>query len=301
MEKSAAASPINTPNSEQSTKPLTWSRYKYPGSLIRFGIFLLTLALLAYSIDFLGVDLSRILPMFGKVGEVLATRYYPPDIEYVLQPDYLSAVIETIQMAYLGALFGMLIAAPLAWFASYNMTLSKRYVYPVARLTIMGSRSVHEMIWTILFVTILGFGMLPGVCALVMFCIGFAGKLFAEEIEMIDMGPVDAMKSTGANPLQVVMYAVWPQVRVAWTGIAIYTWDVAFRAATVVGFFGAGGMGWYLKRNVQQIETERVAAILVSIVALVILSELVSAWCRHRLAKARQIEGKIEEPETGGA
>lgn len=174
------------------------------------------------------------------------------------------------------------------------MTPSKRFVYPVARLIIMGSRSVHEMIWAILFVTVLGFGMLPGVCALIMFCIGFAGKLFAEEIEMINKGPVDAIRSTGANPLQVVMYAVWPQVRVAWTGIAIYTWDVAFRAATVVGFFGAGGMGWYLKRNVQQIETERVAAILVSIVALVIVSEFISAWCRHKIAKARQIEVKTE-------
>lgn len=296
MEKSLPASSHDmTDKNQQPTRPLTWSRYKYPGSLIRFGALLATLVAMGYSINFLNIDLSRLLPMFGKVGEVLATRYYPPDIEYVLQTDYLGAVVESIQMAYLGALFGMLIAAPLAWFAAYNVTVSKRFVYPIARLFIMGSRSVHEMIWTILFVTVLGFGMLPGVCALVMFCIGFAGKLFAEEIEMIDMGPVDAMKATGANPLQVVMYAVWPQVRVAWTGIAIYTWDVAFRAATVVGFFGAGGMGWYLKRNVQQIETERVAAILVSIVALVIVSELISAWCRHKVAKAKQVELVNEE------
>ena len=77
-----------------------------------------------------------------------------------------------------------------------------------------------------------------------------------------------------------MLYAVLPQVRVAWTGIAIYTWDVAFRAATVVGFFGAGGMGWYLKRNVQQLETERVAAILLSIIALVIVAEVFSRVAR---------------------
>jgi phosphonate transport system permease protein len=74
---------------------------------------------------------------------------------------------------------------------------------------------------------------------------------------------------------------------VAFTGIAIYTWDVAFRAATVVGFFGAGGMGWYLKRNVLQIETERVAAILISILILVMISETVSAWARGRAMKSK--------------
>jgi phosphonate transport system permease protein len=84
-----------------------------------------------------------------------------------------------------------------------------------------------------------------------------------------------------------MVYGVFPQVRVAFTGIAIYTWDVAFRAATVIGFFGAGGMGWYLKRNVLQIETTRVSAILLSIVAIVLVSEAVSAWARARVAKAK--------------
>jgi phosphonate transport system permease protein len=97
------------------------------------------------------------------------------------------------------------------------------------------------------------------------------------------MGPVDALRSTGANELQVMVYAVWPQVKVAFTGIAIYTWDVAFRAATVVGFFGGGGMGWYLKRSVQQIESQRVAAILLSIIVLVVIAEFLSAWARMRV------------------
>jgi phosphonate transport system permease protein len=167
------------------------------------------------------------------------------------------------------------------------MTLGRRSWYPAARLCIMGCRSVHEMIWTILFVTVVGFGMLAGVLALTMFCIGFAGKLFSEEIEAIDMGPVEALRATGAKPLQVMVYAVWPQVRVAFIGISVYTFDVAFRAATVVGFFGGGGMGWYLKRSVQQIETQRVAAILLSIVVLVSIAELFSAWARHRVSRVR--------------
>ena len=264
-----------------------WRRFKYPDSLFRFGALLLVLVFLAYSIQYLNIPLERFLGMFGRVGNLLANRYYPADLEYIMDNDYLASVFETIQMAYLGALFGLLLSIPLAWFGSFNMSPSRRYIYPIARLITMGCRAVHEMIWAILFVTILGFGMLAGVLALTMFCTGFAGKLFAEEIEAIDKGQVEAMRATGANQLQVMVYGVLPQVRVAFTGIAIYTWDVAFRAATVVGFFGAGGMGWYLKRNVLQVETHRTAAILLSIIVLVVISEIVSAWARNRVAKAK--------------
>jgi len=264
-----------------------WRRQRLPGTFWRWAAFLGAVVFLSYAMAYLKVDLARILGLFCRVGRLVADRYYPPDIDYVLHEDYLRSVLETVQMAYLGGLFGIALAIPLAWFSAYNMTPGRRSFYPFGRLFIMGSRSVHEMIWTILFVTVLGFGMLSGVMALTMFCIGFAGKLFSEEIEAIDMGPVDALRATGANELQVMAYAVWPQVRVAFTGISIYTWDVAFRAATVVGFFGGGGMGWYLKRSVQQIESQRVAAILLSIVVLVILAEILSVWARLKVGRGK--------------
>lgn len=273
------------PATPSGTPQRVWSRFKFPGSLIGYAVWLSILVFLAYTVEYLDIPLDRLFGMFGRMGTTLANRYYPPDIEYIMDADYLEYVIETIQMAYLGALFGLLASIPLGWFSSYNMSPSRRYVYPVARLISMGFRSVHEMIWAILFVTIIGFGMLPGVLALMFFSTGFAAKLFAEEIEAIDMGQVDAMRASGANLFQIMLFGVFPQVRVAFTGIAIYTWDVAFRAATVVGFFGAGGMGWYLKRNILQIETERVAAILLSIVFLVLISEAVSAWARARVMK----------------
>ena len=264
-----------------------WSRFKYPQTLINYGILLSVLLFFSYSVHYLNIPLDRILGMFGRLGDVLANRYYPPDMEYIADEGYLDAIIETVQMAYLGALFGLMISIILGWFAAYNVSPAKTYVYPIARILTMGCRSVHEMIWAILFVTILGFGLLPGVLALTMFSIGFAGKLIAEEIESIDMGEVEAIRAMGGNHLQIFVYGVFPQVRVAFTGIAIYTWDVAFRAATVVGFVGAGGMGWYLKRNVMQIETQRTAAILVSIVILVVISEFISAWARVRMSKAK--------------
>ena len=270
-----------------ATGPARVVDYRRPRSTARFVAWLAVFAFLVYTIEYLQIPLDRLLGMFGRMGDTLANRYYPPDIEYIMDADYMGYVVETIQMAYLGTLFGLVLTVPLGLFGAYNVTPSRRWVYPVARLFTMIFRAVHEMIWAILFVSILGFGMLAGVLALTFFCAGFAGKLFAETIEAVDMGPVEAMRATGANLFKVVVFGVFPQVRVAFTGIAIYTWDVAFRAATVVGFFGAGGMGWYLKRNVHQVETERVAAILISIIVLVLVSEAASAWARAKVMRMK--------------
>ncbi len=146
--------------------PRTWRRFKFPQSLIKYMILLLILVFVTISIEYLNVHLSRFADMFGRLWALFSKRYYPPDIPYILDSEYLGYVVETVKMAYLGALFGILLAIPLSWFASFNMSPNRRYLYPISRLILMLCRSVHEMIWTILFVTILGFGMLPGVLAL---------------------------------------------------------------------------------------------------------------------------------------
>jgi len=266
---------------------LTWSRYSFPESLWSFGTVLAILVFLVYSLHFLNIDVLVMLTALGKLGGVIADRFYPPEISYVTNPGYLSSILDTLQMSFLGGILGVILAIPLAWFSAWNVTPHRMIFFPFGRLCVISSRAIHETIWTILFVSILGFGMLAGVSALTMFCIGFAGKLFSDEIEAVDIGPVEAMRAAGANSFQVFIYAVMPQVRVAFTGIAIYTWDVAFRAATVVGFFGGGGMGWYLKRNVQQLENLRVGAIILSIIAMVLAAEFISSWLRETVNRSK--------------
>ena len=260
--------------------------FRVPDSFVRYAALVGTLGVVAWSIERLNIDLDRLPGVLGRMGTTLAQRYFPPNVAHVVEPDYLHSVLETLQMSYLATVFGLLLAIPLAWFASHNVTPSPRVGYPLARLLVIACRSVHEMIWTILLVAILGFGMLPGVIALTLFCVGFAGKLFAEAVEAVDDGPVEAMRAAGANATQVFVFAVLPQVRVAWTGTSIYTWDVVFRAATVVGFFGAGGMGWYLRESVQRIASQDVAAIILSIIVVVLAAELLSAWVRGRVSRA---------------
>ena len=274
-------------NMSMQKHKLSWSRYSFPESLWSFGTVLAILVFLGYSLYFLNIDVLVMLTALGKLGGVIADRFYPPEISYVTNPGYLSSILDTLQMSFLGGILGVILAIPLAWFSAWNVTPHRMIFFPFGRLCVISSRAIHETIWTILFVSILGFGMLAGVSALTMFCIGFAGKLFSDEIEAVDIGPVEAMRAAGANSFQVFIFAVMPQVRVAFTGIAIYTWDVAFRAATVVGFFGGGGMGWYLKRNVQQLENLRVGAIILSIIAMVLAAEFISSWLRETVNRSK--------------
>ena len=275
----------NTAIMESAREP-AWQRPRFWHSLRGYVLLLALMTFVTWSLDFLDIDVQRLPGILGRLADVLSRRYFPPDLGHIAQPGYLAAVGETFQMSYAASVVGMVIAVPLAWFASFNLSPHRRLLYPAARLIIVGCRSVHEMIWTILIVEVLGFGMLPGTLAMTLFCIGFAGKLFTEAIEAIQPGQVEAIRASGANELQVFVFAALPQVRVAWTGIAIYSWDVVFRAATVVGFFGAGGMGSYLRESVQRIESHQVAAILLSIIAIVFAAELFSAWVRDRMVRA---------------
>ncbi len=269
------------------TKPLPeWKRLRPANLLLRLLVVLAIAGFVWWALDVLRIDVDRLPGLFGRIADVLSTRYWPPDLKHVLKPDFIDAIVETFQMSYVATVVGLLLAVPLSWFASINMTPNRRFLYPLCRLIVMACRSVHEMIWTIVLVAVVGFGMLPGTLAMTLFCIGFGGKLMAEAIEAIRPGPVEAIRATGANHLQTFVFAVLPQVRVAWAGIAIYTWDVVFRASTVVGFFGAGGMGHYLRESVQKVESRQVSAIILTIVAIVIVAELLSAWLRGRIARA---------------
>ena len=270
-----------------TTKTLPeWKRFRFPGSLYKYVVLFASLGFVWWSLGVLKIDVDRLPGLCERIGDVLARRYWPPDLAHVIQPDFLAAIVDTFQMSYVATVIGLLLAIPLSWFASFNMTPSRRVLYPVCRLFIMACRSIHEMIWTIVLVAVVGFGMLPGTLAMTLFCIGFGGKLMTEAIESVRKGPIEAIRATGAGHLQTFVFAVLPQVRVAWAGIAIYTWDVVFRASTVVGFFGAGGMGHYLRESVQKVESRQVTAIILTIVAIVIVAELISAWARARIARA---------------
>ena len=159
-----------------STQPLTWSRFTFPGSLYKYGTLLFVLVFLTYSLNFMNVSIPKMLGALGGLVGVIADRYYPPDLAYVTNPGYLASVVDTLQMSFLGGIAGVFLSIPLAWFSAANVSPNRKVLFPIGRMGVISCRAIHETIWTILFVSVLGFGMLAGVSALTMFCIGFAGK-----------------------------------------------------------------------------------------------------------------------------
>ena len=211
----------------------------------------------------------------------LFSRMVPPRWPYLDQ--LWRPLWDTLNIATLGTLIALVIALPVAFLAARNTTPSVAFLRPLALVVIVASRSVNALIWALLLVTILGPGLLAGVIAIALRSIGFVGKLLYEAIEEIDPQQVEAVRATGAGPVQVLDYAIMPQVLPAFAGIAVFRWDINIREATVLGLVGAGGIGLQLKASVDTLAWPQVTLIFIVILATVLVSEWISAEARKRL------------------
>ncbi len=146
------------------------------------------------------------------------------------------------------------------------------------------ARSVPDLVWALLFVTAVGLGPFPGALALAVHSIGMLGRLFAETIEHMEMAPIDALSLTGARRLQVFTHGVIPSVLPALTGITLYRLDENIRSSLVLGFVGAGGIGFELLSAMSLFQYRLVSLYLIVTFVLVIGAERLSALVRARLA-----------------
>ncbi len=252
------------------------------GRFVKFAALLSLFAFGFWSIDVLQIPIDRVLGMFGRVGNMVWQRLLPPDLVYATSASVIYAVLETIEMSLLGSFIGTLITLPLAWFAAWNLTPDRVFLYPMARLIIVVSRSLPSLMAAMLLVAVFGFGPFAGMLALVVGTIGFAGKLMAEQAETINMGPVDAVRATGAGKLKVFIYGIFPQLKPSWYGIVIYNWDARLRSSTILGFVGAGGIGLHLRERISVLEYHGAMGIIVIIIVLVVASEAMSHFLRKR-------------------
>ncbi|MGH6734696.1 MAG: phosphonate ABC transporter, permease protein PhnE [Methyloceanibacter sp.] len=208
----------------------------------------------------------------------LLSRAWPPRWSYL---DRLwRPMWDTINIATLGTLLGIILATPVAFLAARNTTPSTLLVRPLALLVIVSSRSINSLIWALLLVAIIGPGILAGIIAIALRSIGFIGKLLYEAIEEIDEGEVEAVSATGASPLQVMDYAVVPQILPAFAGISVFRWDINIRESTILGLVGAGGIGLQLQSPLARLAWAEVTVIFIVILVTVVLSEWVSAKVR---------------------
>ena len=205
-----------------------------------------------------------------------------------MQPDFVSrwadikeGIIESLVMTVTSTVIGILISVPIGLGAARN--IAPLPVYLFCRGIIAVSRSFLEIIVAILFVAIFGFGPFAGVVTLSFATIGFLAKLLAEDIEDSRAEQLEAVRATGSSWLQLMNYAVQPQVMPRLIGLSMYRLDINFRESAVVGLVGAGGIGATLNTSFDRYEFDTTAAILITIIAIVMATEYASGIIRARV------------------
>ncbi len=251
-------------------------RHEWNNTAIKFSLVMLGVLLCSYYVGLF--DISRLsdgVPsLISLMGEMI-----PPDFSQA--KDWIKPLLDTVAMSIAGTALAVTISIPLAFLAAHNTT-PNAMVYRVARGTLNTLRAVPELIMGILFVAAVGFGALPGVLALGLHSIGMVGKFFAEAIEHVDEAPVEAARAAGATPLQVIMHGVFPQVLPQMADISVYRWEYNFRASTVMGMVGAGGIGFELMGSLRIMQYQDVSAILLVILVMVTLVDSFSGYLRKR-------------------
>ena len=203
----------------------------------------------------------------------------------------LGGMIQSIYMALLATLFGGLIALPLSFLGARNIMGFNALgwvVYTVTRAFFNVFRSIESILWGVVFAVWVGFGPFAGVLALTIHTIAALGKLYSEQVESIDPGPLEAIATTGARRWQVVLYGVVPQVIPSFLAFSLYRWDINVRMSTVIALVGGGGIGqilFYYKNSVGILKDSwnQVGAVVVCIIAVVWFLDYVSARVRERI------------------
>lgn len=219
----------------------------------------------------------------GSLGNVLSAIGGFLSIDWGLVPNLLSPAIETIMVATLGTLLGVVICVPAIWFGALNITPFAPVTYPLARLAMTLSRSIHEIVWALFFVAAVGLGALAGVLAIAVRSVGFIAKMSAEAIEDLDPRPVEAIRAVGGSEFQVFIYAILPQVLPIVIGVVIFEWEINIRRSSVLGLVGAGGLGLVFFRQLNTFNHPGVTTVILAILALILFGEIISYFVRKAI------------------
>ncbi|MGH7427529.1 MAG: phosphonate ABC transporter, permease protein PhnE, partial [Candidatus Methylomirabilaceae bacterium] len=195
-------------------------------------------------------------------------------------------MVETIFLALMGTTMAVVFAVPLSFLAAKNLmgrSAASLSVYYVMRTIFNIARSIEPLIMATVFAVWVGIGPFAGVLALGVHSIASLGKLYSEQIESIDPGPIEAITATGASMLQVVRYAVVPQIVPPFIAFTIYRWDINVRLSTIIGFVGGGGLGFLLIQYINLLQWRQAATAVWAITAVVAAMDYLSSAVREKV------------------
>jgi phosphonate transport system permease protein len=229
------------------------------------------------------IDLKEIVQGLTSVGPLASALVQP---EFSILEDCAWAMVETVYLALMATTFAVPVAVVLSFLGARNImprTVIGTSVYFVMRTIFTVVRSIEPIVWAIIFVVWVGLSPFAGMLALMVHSIAALGKLYSEQVENIDQGPVEAIRATGAGAVHTVVYAVWPQVVPPFVAFTLYRWDINVRMATIVGMVGGGGIGALLLQYQGMARWNEVALIAWMITMVVWLMDISSARIRERM------------------
>ncbi|MFH2021114.1 MAG: phosphonate ABC transporter, permease protein PhnE [archaeon] len=252
------------------------------------GLFIGIMIVLVYYWALTGTDASPITFAKGIPYMVdFVHRMFPPD--FTNFGKFLLKAVETLQMAIVGSTLGALIALPLSFLSARNI-MPNKIIYHSVRTIFDICRGINEIIWGLIFVSMVGLGPFPGVLALAVHVTGALGRYFSEAIETVDPEVIRAIISTGASKIQVITRGIFPQVKPLFINYMLYYLENNFRAATVLGLVGAGGIGMELITSMRLFRNKEVLTILIIMVAMVISIDRLSAYIRKKVVRIENME-----------
>ena len=224
-------------------------------------------------------DLGALFANFGQFADIFLQMLHP-DWSYL--GTVVPLLLETIKMAILGTAIGSVIAFIYSLLIARNIVKNKALT-GILRIIMNIIRTVPDLLLGAIFVAIVGIGPVAGVLALAICTFGIVVKLFYEAIETIDPGPIEALTAVGANKLQIIVFAVLPQVMTYFISYCLYAFEINVRASTVLGYIGAGGIGLYLQQTLQIFDYPKTGTIIIVIIIVVVLIDYVSSKSREAL------------------
>ncbi len=263
-----------------------WRRFIIWGT----GLTLLALATL-WAAQISDFTLDRLASGLPRVGDYIVLTFpeisvaqFISDIAYWFYdfPNWMNLLFDTFLIALLATIFGGIVAVGLSFVASRNL-VSNYFLYFLTRRGLELARTVPEVVYALVFVVAFGVGPLAGLLALTIHTVGALGKLFAEVNENVDNAPVEGVRACGGGWFETMRFAVLPQVLPGFIAYALWRLELNIRAAAIIGFVGAGGIGQELYTAISMNYYEDISAMALMIVVTVTLIDLTSERVRHRL------------------
>lgn len=237
-------------------------------------------ALVIWAYTSVDVNLMVFIVGFRNILSFVFIDLLPPDFSNAQV--YITPILETLYMSYIAAIFSVIISIVVGILAADNLS-PHPFIASVSRGIIGFIRAVPTLVLALFLVGAFGIGMFAGIVAIAIGGVGTLGKAYADNIQEIDEGQIEAIRATGANWFQVLGQGVWPQFKPSFIAWSFYNFDTNIRSASVVGLIGAGGIGFYLNTNIKLFQYQEAAFGIMLIFILIMIIEYLTSKLRKQV------------------